>query len=66
MLLELVRQTEGITAPRFDGGAGEEACEVKEIEAVLDVLGISLKPSSESVRLPQNPRRLRHPATAWV
>ena len=51
MLLERVSQTEGITARRFDGGAGEEAGE--EMEAVVDVLCISLKPRSESVRLPQ-------------
>lgn len=51
MLLERVSQTEGITARRFDGGAGEEAGE--EIEAVVDVLCITLKPRSESVRLPQ-------------
>jgi hypothetical protein len=66
MLLELVSQTEGITALGFDGGALEEACEVRKIDAVLDVFCISLKPSNESVRLPQDPRRLRHPATAWV
>jgi hypothetical protein len=42
MLLERVSQTEGITARRFAGGAGEEAGEVKEIEAVVDVLCISL------------------------
>jgi len=53
MLLERASQTEGITARRFDGGAGEEAGEVKEIEAVVDVLCISLKPRSESVCLPQ-------------
>jgi hypothetical protein len=57
-----VSQTEGITARRFDGGAGEEAGEVKEIEAVADVLCISLKPRSEST----NPRRPRHRATDWV
>ena len=44
MLLERVNQTEGTTARRFDGGAGVEAGEVTEIEAVLDVLCISLKP----------------------
>jgi hypothetical protein len=35
MFLEPVRQTEGIAARRFDGGAGEEAGEVQEIEALL-------------------------------
>jgi hypothetical protein len=44
MLLERVSQTEGTTARRFDGGAGEEAGEVNKIQAVLDVLCISLKP----------------------
>ena len=53
MLLERASQTEGLTARRSDGGAGEEAGEVKEIEAVVDVLCISLKPRSESVCLPQ-------------
>jgi len=46
MFLERVSQTESITARRFDGGAGEQAGEVKEIEAVVDVLCISLKPRS--------------------
>lgn len=53
MLLERVSQTESITARKFDGGAEEEAGEVKEIGALVDVLCISLKPRSESVRLPQ-------------
>jgi hypothetical protein len=53
MLLERGSQTEVITGRRFDGGAGEEAGEVKEIEAVVEVLCITLKPRSESVRLPQ-------------
>ena len=53
MLLERGSQTEVITGRRFDGGAGEEAGEVKEIEAVVEVLCITLKPRSESDRLPQ-------------
>jgi hypothetical protein len=40
MPLERVSQTESITGRRFDGGAGEEAGEVKESEAVVDVLSI--------------------------
>ena len=43
MFLERVSQMESITARRFDGGAGEQAGEVKEIEAVVDVLCISLQ-----------------------
>jgi hypothetical protein len=41
------------TARKFEGGAGKDTGEVKEIEAVVDVLCISLEPRSESFRLPQ-------------
>jgi len=49
MFLERVSQTESITARRFDGGAGEEAGEVKEIETVVDVLCTSSRAVNLSV-----------------